>query len=649
MQQLRERGKRGGPERARPSTRGTGGRGSRPASATSPSRCRWWSDSSSASAAGPPDASSTARVRRTARSRAVRRRGPGPARPAPRRHPVRGRGARGAAPGGRGRGSIPAGQQVSRRPSNGRPQAPVSGRGDAERRDPEGSRRPMLWCACGSCACRSAQALPRMRLRLVPHTGQTAFAIRVPLSFTLTSPLGLALLLALHAVELAAPGLRHDGLLRYRYGRRGGRLREVPAGVVSFSNHADPSHAQPRLTQAGSLRAGVSAHCASNLRPCRTRRPHARHLRSTARPTASRVLVLDNPDQRNAMSDEMTASWVAAIDELAADRSLRVVVVTGAGTAFCSGGNTGWIASEPDAEVDRLRTRMIAFYRAWLSIRRLEVPTIAAVNGPAIGAGLCLALACDIRYAAAGGQARRPVREAGHAPRDGGDLPAARRGRRGQRPRAAAHRPHRRRRRRRCGSGWSRAVHPRRDVPRRRARDRGRASRPRRRSRAATRRSRCATAATGTSSRRSSGRRSRSRSRWPPRTSRRGSAPRTRGVRRTSAGSERPARKWQGPRCDTAVCLPLANVGDAAGGPITLNARGAGHTGSMWGGPGRPYGAARVCPPPVDNSVDSVWTTQSGLWTTTHSSISASPVWGVSGLHNSPFGPCQEPFRAARC
>ncbi len=132
------------------------------------------------------------------------------------------------------------------------------------------------------------------------------------------------------------------------------------------------------------------------------------HLRVDRRDDGVAVLTLDNPDQRNAMSDEMTASWVAAVDDLAADRDLRAVVVTGAGSAFCSGGNTGWIASEPDATVDHLRTRMVAFYRAWLSIRRLEVPTIAAVNGPAIGAGLCVALACDIRYAARGARLGAP-------------------------------------------------------------------------------------------------------------------------------------------------------------------------------------------------------------------------------------------------
>ena len=144
--------------------------------------------------------------------------------------------------------------------------------------------------------------------------------------------------------------------------------------------------------------------------------PDSSHLRLERPEDGVAVLTLDNPDQRNAMSDQMTAAWVAAVDELAEDRSVRVVVVTGEGSAFCSGGNTSWIASEPDATVDELRTRMLPFYRAWLSIRRLEVPTIAAVNGPAIGAGLCLALACDIRYAAAGARLGVPfVRLGMHA------------------------------------------------------------------------------------------------------------------------------------------------------------------------------------------------------------------------------------------
>lgn len=176
-------------------------------------------------------------------------------------------------------------------------------------------------------------------------------------------------------------------------------------------------HAHAQSTQGWALGPGVSR--AGNLRrmpPETAPTTGSAHLR-VERPADGVVrLVLDNPDQRNAMSDEMTSSWVRAIDDLAADRSVRVVVVTGEGSAFCSGGNTGWIASEPDASVDHLRTRMIAFYRAWLSIRRLEVPTIAAVNGPAIGAGLCLALACDLRYAAAGAKLGAPFVKLGMNP-----------------------------------------------------------------------------------------------------------------------------------------------------------------------------------------------------------------------------------------
>jgi enoyl-CoA hydratase/carnithine racemase len=137
------------------------------------------------------------------------------------------------------------------------------------------------------------------------------------------------------------------------------------------------------------------------------------HLRLDRPSEGVVLLTLDNPDLRNAMSDEMTSSWVAAIDELAADSSVRAVVVTGEGSAFSSGGNTSWIAGEPDATVDQLRARMVPFYRAWLSIKKLEVPTIAAINGHAIGAGLCLALACDLRYAARGAKMGVPFTKLG--------------------------------------------------------------------------------------------------------------------------------------------------------------------------------------------------------------------------------------------
>lgn len=111
------------------------------------------------------------------------------------------------------------------------------------------------------------------------------------------------------------------------------------------------------------------------------------------------VLTLSLPERRNAMTEELTASWGAEVAELARDRAVRAVVVTGEGSAFCAGGDLSWIEAG-DAQVDALRTKMLGFYRTWLSIRELEVPVLAAVNGPAIGAGLCLALACDLRYAA---------------------------------------------------------------------------------------------------------------------------------------------------------------------------------------------------------------------------------------------------------
>jgi enoyl-CoA hydratase len=125
-------------------------------------------------------------------------------------------------------------------------------------------------------------------------------------------------------------------------------------------------------------------------------------LRVERRPSGVAILTFALPELRNAMTAELTDAWTAAVGELKGDPGLRAVVVTGEGTAFCSGGDLSWIGESPDLTVAKIRDRMLPFYRAWLSIRELEVPTIAAINGHAIGAGLCVALACDLRYAAAG-------------------------------------------------------------------------------------------------------------------------------------------------------------------------------------------------------------------------------------------------------
>jgi enoyl-CoA hydratase/carnithine racemase len=120
------------------------------------------------------------------------------------------------------------------------------------------------------------------------------------------------------------------------------------------------------------------------------------------------ILTLSLPERRNAMTAELTQAWTDAVALLRGDRDVRAVVVTGEGSAFCSGGDLSWIGESPDLTVDAIRDRMLPFYRAWLGIRDLEVPTIAAINGHAVGAGLCLALACDLRYAAVGAKLSAP-------------------------------------------------------------------------------------------------------------------------------------------------------------------------------------------------------------------------------------------------
>jgi enoyl-CoA hydratase len=113
-------------------------------------------------------------------------------------------------------------------------------------------------------------------------------------------------------------------------------------------------------------------------------------------------LVLSRPAARNAMTDAMGAEIERAVAELNADAGVRVVLVRGDGEAFSAGGDLAMLAARARLTEDDNRDGMRRFYAKFLAVRAIRVPTIAVIAGPAIGAGLCFALACDLRLAAAG-------------------------------------------------------------------------------------------------------------------------------------------------------------------------------------------------------------------------------------------------------
>lgn len=107
------------------------------------------------------------------------------------------------------------------------------------------------------------------------------------------------------------------------------------------------------------------------------------------------VITLNRPETLNAFNRQLHKELLAALDQAGSDPAVRAVVLTGAGKAFCSGQDLADVPEKPDfAEIVR------RYYNPlFLRIQRLEKPVLAAINGVAAGAGMSLALACDLRIA----------------------------------------------------------------------------------------------------------------------------------------------------------------------------------------------------------------------------------------------------------
>jgi enoyl-CoA hydratase len=122
------------------------------------------------------------------------------------------------------------------------------------------------------------------------------------------------------------------------------------------------------------------------------------HIRVDHHDTVALLTLIDT-ERRNAMTAPMVNEIVASFDALEADGTTHAVVVTGEPPAFCSGADVSSLGALAQAGSETERRSVTNIYEGFLRVLRSPLPTIAAVNGPAVGAGFNLALACDVRLA----------------------------------------------------------------------------------------------------------------------------------------------------------------------------------------------------------------------------------------------------------
>ena len=133
------------------------------------------------------------------------------------------------------------------------------------------------------------------------------------------------------------------------------------------------------------------------------------------------TITLNRPDKLNAFTREMIDLWLSALEDARVNDHVGAVVVTGAGRAFCSGGDVGGMNAR-SADLTGLDHKqwLEVIHRVPLVLETVDKPVIAAMNGVAVGAGLDMALMCDLRYAAAGTRFSEGYVKVGLIPGDGG-------------------------------------------------------------------------------------------------------------------------------------------------------------------------------------------------------------------------------------
>ena len=124
------------------------------------------------------------------------------------------------------------------------------------------------------------------------------------------------------------------------------------------------------------------------------------HVRVDERDGVAVVTLVDR-ERRNAMTATMVAEIVETFDTLEANNAVGAVVITGEPPAFCSGADVAALGTLSDQRSEGERRNITSIYEGFLRVLRSPLPTVAAVNGPAVGAGMNLALACHVRIAGA--------------------------------------------------------------------------------------------------------------------------------------------------------------------------------------------------------------------------------------------------------